>query len=171
MKTYHTYPTPIGPILIASDGVSITAVRRAFDNSDYSAFCVGENQKTALTDKAAGQLQEYFSGKRREFDLPLSPHNSKSTAFQRAVWGALLSVPYGETASYKAIAEKVGSPKASRAVGMANNKNPIWIIIPCHRIIGADGGLVGYGGGLDMKKRLLDLERGVLPCGSNPEIP
>lgn len=107
--------------------------------------------------EAQTQLREYFDGKRREFDLPLSP---KGTDFQKAVWKALLTIPYGETRSYGQIAAMVGNPKASRAVGMANNRNPISIIVPCHRVVGADGGLVGYGGGLDKKEFLLKLERG-----------
>lgn len=102
------------------------------------------------------QLDEYFLGRRKEFDFPI---RMKGTPFQQKVWAALLEIPYGETRSYKDIAEAVGSPKAYRAVGMANNANPIFIAVPCHRVIGANGSLVGYGGGLDMKKALLELEK------------
>jgi methylated-DNA-[protein]-cysteine S-methyltransferase len=101
------------------------------------------------------QLAAYFSGELRDFDLPLDPHG---TEFQRAVWRALLEIPYGETRSYSEIAQRVGRPAAVRAVGSANGSNPIAIIVPCHRVIGASGKLVGYGGGLPMKRMLLDLE-------------
>ena len=113
-------------------------------------------KKTPLLLECERQLEEYFSGKRAVFTLPLAP---KGTPFQRQVWQALLTVPYGETRSYGQIAKQVGREKAARAVGGANHNNPISILIPCHRIIGADGSLWGYGGGLDKKKALLDLER------------
>ena len=104
-------------------------------------------------------LKEYFDGKRREFDLPLK---FEGTDFQKKAWNALLTIPYGQTRSYKEQAEAVGNKKACRAVGAANGKNPISIIVPCHRVIGTDGSLIGYGGGLEMKKSLLDLERRVI---------
>lgn len=110
----------------------------------------------ALGKEAVHQLQEYFAGERTVFDLPLAP---SGTDFQRSVWDALCEIPYGETRSYKEIAEAIGNPKACRAVGMANNRNPISIVIPCHRVIGANGDLVGYGGGLDKKVWLLQLEK------------
>lgn len=152
MMNYYIYEIELYKILIASDENIITCVKciETFD---------GVKKASALTDKAAKQLDEYFTGKRRIFDLPLNP---QGTEFQKAVWNALLTVPYGETASYKQIAERIGNPKACRAVGIANNKNPIWIIIPCHRIIGAGGQLVGYGGGLEMKEKLLKLEKSLL---------
>lgn len=106
-------------------------------------------------DSAREQLVEYFNGNRQEFDLPL---DLIGTDFQKSVWRALLNIPFGKTASYKDIAIRVGNPKATRAIGMANNKNKIPIIIPCHRVIGADGRLVGYGGGLHIKEKLLRLE-------------
>ena len=115
-----------------------------------------EGPETPLLSRAFTQLEEYFAGRRRVFDLPLKP---EGTPFMRQVWQALLTVPYGHTASYKDIAEAIGNPKACRAVGMANNRNPISIVIPCHRIVGSNGALVGYGGGLDLKERLLRLER------------
>lgn len=99
---------------------------------------------------------EYFNGQRKSFDLPLNP---KGTEFQKKVWNALLNIPYGSTCSYKDIAVNIGNEKACRAVGGANNKNPIFIIIPCHRVIGKNGSLVGYGGGLDIKLKLLELEQ------------
>lgn len=105
---------------------------------------------------AAEQLCDYFSGARKAFDLDLL---LEGTAFQKKVWNALTAIPYGETRSYKEVAESVGQPKAVRAIGGANNRNPIPIIIPCHRVIGSDGSLVGYGGGLDRKEQLLRLEK------------
>jgi methylated-DNA-[protein]-cysteine S-methyltransferase len=118
---------------------------------------VGEVKDTPLLNRAAKQLEEYFAGKRKAFDLTLAP---KGTDFQRAVWNELIKIPYGETKSYGEIAKAVGNPKAARAVGMANNRNPISIIIPCHRVIGASGDLVGYGGGLHIKAALIEHEKG-----------
>jgi len=112
--------------------------------------------ETPVIKKAAAQIEEYLSGKRKRFTLPLVMHG---TEFQLAVWRALQDIPYGETRSYKEIAAAIGRPKAVRAVGMANNCNPISIIVPCHRVIGHDGSLVGYGGGLPLKQRLLNLEK------------
>jgi methylated-DNA-[protein]-cysteine S-methyltransferase len=115
-----------------------------------------EVYETPLLKEAARQLEGYFAGELKEFTLPLSP---EGTEFMKRVWAALCDIPYGKTASYKDIAEKIGAPKAARAVGLANNRNPIPVIIPCHRVIGADGSLTGYAGGLDMKQKLLDLEK------------
>jgi methylated-DNA-[protein]-cysteine S-methyltransferase len=112
-------------------------------------------EETELLRNAARQLREYLAGKRRIFELPLAP---EGTPFQRSVWDGLLAIPYGETRSYGEIARSVGNPRACRAVGMANNRNPIPVFIPCHRVVGSDGSLVGYGGGLDIKERLLRLE-------------
>ncbi|MDO5037204.1 MAG: methylated-DNA--[protein]-cysteine S-methyltransferase [Tissierellia bacterium] len=112
-------------------------------------------EKTPLTQEAFRQLMDYFKGQRRTFSLPLK---MEGTPFQREVWEALLKIPYGQTWSYKDLAQAVGRPRAYRAVGGANNKNPIAIIVPCHRVIGADGSLVGYGDGLETKAYLLDLE-------------
>ncbi len=112
--------------------------------------------ETKLIKEAHKQLEEYLNKKRKEFELPLLP---QGTEFQLKVWNALKEIPYGQTCSYKDIAIKAGNEKASRAVGMANNRNPIAIFIPCHRVIGANGKLVGYAGGLDIKEKLLDLER------------
>lgn len=117
----------------------------------------GEKEKTEVIKKTIKEVSEYLEGERKHFTIPLKFYG---TEFQKKCWNALLEIPYGETRSYKDIAERVGSPKGYRAVGMANNKNPISIIAPCHRVIGSDGKLVGYGGGLDLKKKLLDLEKG-----------
>ena len=111
---------------------------------------------TPLLQAAMAQLEEYFRGERTQFSLPLAP---KGTLFQREVWQELTRIPYGETITYRQLAERLGRPKASRAVGHANGKNPIWIIQPCHRVVGSDGSLTGYAGGLAMKQALLDWER------------
>jgi methylated-DNA-[protein]-cysteine S-methyltransferase len=152
MRNVWHYDSPIGRIGIAETDGAVSHV--FFENDGAPAdFSPAE---TPLILRTAAQLAEYFGGKRRVFDVPLSP---RGTDFQLAVWKALQSIPFGETRSYKEIAGLVGNPKAGRAVGMANNRNPIAILIPCHRVIGADGSLVGYGGGLPAKRFLLDLER------------
>ncbi len=112
-------------------------------------------KKTELTEAVYGQLAEYFRGKRQSFDFP---YRLKGTPFQKKVWSALESIPYGQTRSYKEIAIEIGHEKAARAVGMANNKNPMTIVVPCHRVIGSDGRMVGYFGGISMKRDLLQLE-------------
>ena len=150
-NTYYIYDSPFGKITIESDGQAITSVKTQSHTEP-----IGEKKASTLTDIAAIQLDEYFAGKRKKFDIPLNPHG---TAFQLSVWKALQAIPYGKTRSYKQIAQAIGNPKACRAVGLANNKNPIWIIIPCHRVIGADGALTGYGGGLKMKEKLLAIEK------------
>jgi len=106
------------------------------------------------------ELDEYFAGERRDFSVPL---DLRGTEFQLACWHALLKIPYGETRSYKHIAQAIGHPQACRAVGMSNNRNPVAIIVPCHRVIASSGSLCGYGGGLDLKRKLLDLEQASLP--------
>ncbi|MDR2131993.1 MAG: methylated-DNA--[protein]-cysteine S-methyltransferase [Clostridiales Family XIII bacterium] len=144
--------SPVGRIGIAEDGGAVTHL--FFENEPApEGFALAE---TPLLRRAATQLSEYFEGARTAFELPLAP---RGTEFQLSVWGALREIPWGETRSYKDIAARVGKPRAYRAVGMANNRNPIAIIIPCHRVIGAGGDLVGYGGGLSTKRFLLELER------------
>ena len=138
--------TPIGPLTLEADENAVTAIR-------FSAG--GAQDASPLLDAAEAQLREYFAGARRTFDLPLAPHG---TAFQQRVWAALRTIPYGETRTYGELAAAIDSPNASRAVGMANHRNPIPIIIPCHRVIGANGTLTGYAGGLEIKRRLLALE-------------
>jgi methylated-DNA-[protein]-cysteine S-methyltransferase len=135
---------------IADNGSAIIGL--FFDRKRFSGL---KKAETPLIQKAAAQIKEYFEGKRKQFKLPLALHG---TEFQLAVWHALQDIPYGETRSYKEIAASIGRPKAVRAVGMANNRNPISIIVPCHRVIGHDGKLVGYGGGLPLKQYLLELE-------------
>ena len=143
--------SPVGPLtLVERDGA---LVRLSF--GAYGA----DEPATPLLARAAEQLREYFAGERREFDLPLAP---RGTEFQLACWRALTEIPYGETRSYGEQAARIGRPDRARAVGAANGANPIAIIQPCHRVIGADGSLVGFGGGLETKRRLLDLEAGIL---------
>lgn len=171
--------TPIGIICIEADEEAVTALY--FDRDYEEQYNLTETfgaeaevfdrtrssidiqflkePETELLKKAGDQLTEYFQGKRKVFDLPLKP---AGTEFQKKVWSALCTIPYGQTRSYGEIAAQIGSPKACRAVGGANNKNPIMIFIPCHRVIGADGSLVGFGGGLYAKKYMLDLEKGEL---------
>lgn len=150
MKNAFFYESPIGKIVIKDNGAEITDIDLVGDE-----ICFDNFSETSLIKEAAKQLDEYFSGKRTSFDLPLNP---KGTEFQKSVWKALCDIPYGETRTYKEVAEAVGNPKAARAVGMANNKNPIMIIIPCHRVVGSNGSLVGYAGGIDIKRTLLSIE-------------
>lgn len=152
MKNIYFYQTEIGRIGIAEDGTSITDL---FFNEKVLPSDIKEKE-TDLLKQAAQQLQDYLSGKRKEFELPLAP---MGTGFQQKVWKALEEIPFGETRSYGDIAKSIGQPTAARAVGMANNKNPILIFIPCHRVIGAGGSLVGYAGGLEVKKHLLAIEK------------
>lgn len=153
MKCHADYDTELGKLTLEEEDGALT--RLEFGQRDLP----GEARETPLLQEAHRQLKEYLAGKRTAFDLPLKP---QGTPFQQAVWKALLDIPYGQTATYGQIAAKVGNPKACRAVGMANNRNPIAVIIPCHRVIGADGGMTGYGGGLPIKRMLLDLENGHL---------
>jgi methylated-DNA-[protein]-cysteine S-methyltransferase len=134
-----------------SQGKAITGV--FFGKQQHTDFIKAE---TPLIKKTATQIDEYLAGKRKQFTVPIMLHG---TEFQLAVWKALQSIPYGETRSYKEIAALIGRPKAVRAVGMANNRNPVSIIVPCHRVIGSDGSLTGYGGGLPLKQYLLELEQ------------
>ena len=151
---YTTIDSPIGELLLAGEDDALCAlhmdgkpsVRWARDDGAFPA--------------AREQLAEYFAGHRRDFDLELE---LAGTPFQREVWAALREIPYGETISYGELARRVNRPWASRAVGAANGRNPVAIIVPCHRVIGSDGTLTGYGGGLERKRTLLELERGVLP--------
>lgn len=148
---YGIYDTLCGQITIASSGGVITAVQFG-KHTEFGA----REQKTELTDEAAIQIDEYFSKGRKSFDIPLAING---TEFQKQVLRAIRDIPYGETRTYKEIAQKIGRPSASRAVGMASNKNSILLMIPCHRVIGSNGTLVGYAGGIDMKAKLLRLER------------
>ncbi len=144
----------MGAITIFSDGVYITGI--AFEYERYPIRREGaEPSNAAILLDAERQLAEYFGGWRTAFDLPVK---APGTAFQQQVWAALQEIPYGHTISYGGLAERLGNPKAVRAVGSANGHNPIAIVVPCHRVIGANGSLTGYGGGLERKKFLLELE-------------
>lgn len=145
------FQTLLGLIGISEREGAITALFFAKDNQIST-----DGQTTPPLEEAKKQLLEYLEGTRKVFDLPLA---AEGTDFQKTVWKALRSIPYGETQSYKQIAEMIGQPDASRAVGMANNKNPILIITPCHRVISSDGKLVGYAAGVDIKEKLLELEK------------
>ncbi|MFI3319949.1 MAG: methylated-DNA--[protein]-cysteine S-methyltransferase [Rikenellaceae bacterium] len=148
---FARYQTALGKIKIGYKDEHITLI--AFTNS---SDCLGEDSAPCkLTDLVAEQINHYLQGNLKTFDLPIS---IEGTEFQKRVWHALLDIPYGETRSYKEIATAIGDPKASRAVGMANNRNPLLLVIPCHRVIGANGSLTGYAGGLEIKRALLQLE-------------
>ena len=146
---YRSYP--IGTLALMDDGTGLSRVFFCQSGSDRPA----PQGETELTRWAAAELDEYFSGRRTAFTVPLSP---RGTPFQLAVWAALRAIPFGQTRTYGEIAAGVGRPKAARAVGMANHRNPIAILIPCHRVVGRSGGLVGYAGGLEVKRALLELE-------------
>ena len=148
----YFYNTDLGRIGIAERSGRITALYFEGEGvPEKTEVC-----ETAVLKEAAAQLKAYLAGYRRNFSLPLEP---VGTPFMQSVWRALCDIPYGTTVSYKEIAAAVGKPKASRAVGMANNRNPLPVFIPCHRVVGASGALVGYGGGLDIKIKLLETEK------------
>jgi methylated-DNA-[protein]-cysteine S-methyltransferase len=152
--TFTTISSPVGRLTLVAAGDHLVGLY--FDDDPHAAPA----RATATRDDrrlraATTQLEEYFAGTRTAFDLPLAPVGS---AFQKKVWAALRRIPFGETASYGQIARAIGKPAASRAIGGANHRNPIAIIVPCHRVIGADGSMTGYGGGLRRKRLLLDLE-------------
>lgn len=151
-----TVMTPLGLVYVGSDGDAVTEVYFTEEPVNSSTSC-------AVVDRALEQLKEYFAGERQHFDLPLA---AEGTAFQQSVWSQLQAIPYGQLASYKDVAHAVDNPKGVRAVGMANNRNPISIVIPCHRVVGSNGSLTGYGGGLDKKEWLIALEK----AHSGPEL-
>ena len=153
---YTLMPSPVGTLLLAGQGNALALIRFGADDPAQGpdpAWVRGDDAFAA----AKAQLAEYFDGRRRHFDLPLRP---TGTPFQLAVLEALQTIPYGETKSYAAIAAQIGRPRAVRAVGAANGRNPLPIVIPCHRVIGSDGSLTGFGGGLAAKRHLLALEAG-----------
>jgi methylated-DNA-[protein]-cysteine S-methyltransferase len=152
---YCYLDTPIGTLLIAGDDQTIRQIHFPKNGQPTSPEPDWSASARGAIAEAARQLQEYFAGRRVEFDLLLAP---EGTEFQRTVWRRLQEIPYGETISYGELAKRVGNPKASRAVGAANGSNPIPIVIPCHRVIGASGKLTGFGGGLPTKEHLLALE-------------
>ena len=142
----------IGRLRLVSDGTHLVSIE--FDGRHLLQVQDRENSDAVL-EACARQLEEYFAGTRHRFDLPLA---TQGTDFQRSVWAQLTQIPHGEVCSYKDIAVAIGKPKAVRAVGAANGRNPIPIVVPCHRVIGSDGSLTGFSGGIELKKRLLELE-------------
>ena len=153
MTDYAIVDSPIGELLLTAEDGLVTGLH-------FSPFAIDPSWRhdPGALDTAATQLEEYFAGERTEFELELAPHG---TEFQQRVWAMLREIPYGETTTYGTLAHELGNPRTVRAVGLANGRNPIAVIIPCHRVIGADGSLTGFGGGLDRKRALLDLEAGV----------
>jgi O-6-methylguanine DNA methyltransferase len=164
METLYFFRTPssVGPLFLAASAKGL--VRLEFDArvQRMNPRTVQLQESREALNPYLEQLNEYFAGERREFSVPL---DLRGTEFQLQCWRALLDIPYGETRSYGDVARAIGYPHAFRAVGMSNNRNPIAIVVPCHRVIAADGSLCGYGGGLEIKRKLLDLEQAKLPAG------
>lgn len=157
METYRTSETiesPVGPLVLATSSKGLTHLLFGH-RCETSPLGDASGAGQALLEQTKAELQEYFAGSRSTFEIPLAP---TGTAFQCEVWAALQTIPFGKAMSYRELAGRVGRPKAMRAVGAANGRNPISIIVPCHRVIGADGSLTGYGGGLPAKELLLKLE-------------
>ncbi|MBW0012045.1 methylated-DNA--[protein]-cysteine S-methyltransferase [Mycobacterium sp.] len=154
MIRYRIVDSPIGPLTVAGRDSILTNVRMV--DQTYEPSRADWSPDPWAFGGVVEQLNAYFAGELTDFDIELDP---RGTEFQRRVWNALLTIPYGETRSYGAIAEQIGAPGCARAVGWANGHNPIAIVIPCHRVIGANGSLTGYGGGLDRKRSLLELEK------------
>ncbi len=152
---YTQLGSPIGTLLLVSEDSRLSQITFAKDGHPAMPNAEWREDAAALKETIR-QLRAYFAGKLETFDLPLAP---EGTPFQQKVWGELLKIPYGNTTSYGELAKRIGNPKASRAVGLANGSNPIPIVIPCHRVIGSNGKLTGYGGGLPIKEKLLALER------------
>lgn len=156
MRVHYCYmESPVGDLLLAGEGASVNLIAFPKESRNLLIRSDWRNDREALREPIR-QLEDYFSGRRKAFDLELAP---EGTEFQLDVWQALQKIPYGETVSYGELARIVGKPKAARAVGGAVGRNPLPIVIPCHRVIGSDGSLVGFGGGMEIKKTLLSLER------------
>lgn len=153
------HPTPLGPICLLADETGLCGA--FFADARPGAPQPTPGEPGPVLWQAARQLDEYFAGRRQTFDLALSP---RGTAFQRAVWDALAHIPYGETRTYAQVAAMIGRPNACRAVGSANRANPLWVFLPCHRVVRADGAPGGYAGGVQRKQWLLALEQGRTPC-------
>ena len=156
MKRYTHLPSPLGTVLVTSVDGKLTRLYLDCDEEPVGNDWIEDR---AAFEHLAAQLDEYWRGELTEFDVPMSP---VGTDFQKQVWAALREIPYGTTVTYGAIADRIGKPSAVRAVGRANGSNPIAVIVPCHRVIGANGSLTGYAGGIDKKAKLLELERGRL---------
>ena len=149
----HVISTEIGPLTLVADGEALVGLHFGDGGTHLSERT--ERGDIPLLRKAARQLEEYLRGERRDFDVPL---RMEGTDFQRLVWNALRTIPYGETRTYAEVAAQIGRPRAVRAVGGANHRNPLPLFVPCHRVVGSDGTLVGFGGGLEIKRRLLEIE-------------
>jgi O-6-methylguanine DNA methyltransferase len=156
---YLRTPSPVGPLFLAASTKGLVRLEFEGREQKLNRSAMDLQESSSALSPYLQELSEYFAGKRREFSFPL---DLRGTGFQLACWRALLEIPYGETRSYRDIAQAIGHPHAFRAVGMSNNRNPIAIIVPCHRVIASSGSLCGYGGGLDIKRKLLDLEQGNL---------
>ena len=158
-RRYEIVPAPIGKLLLIADGPVLRELRFA---GSWEAGDIAPDWRRGgdVLARAEAQLDEYFAGNRREFDVPLAPDG---TEFQHRVWHTLRAIPFGVTISYAELARRLGEPSAIRAVGAANGRNPIPVIIPCHRVIGSDGSMIGFGGGIELKKRLLQMEQMALP--------
>lgn len=154
MKECLTVSSPVGPLTLVASAEALYAIRFG---AEIPGGCIRRTETDALPllRQAARELGEYFAGSRRDFTLPLAP---QGTPFQQAVWTALRTIPYGQTFTYRQIAARIGRPRSCRAVGMANHRNPLPIVIPCHRVVGSGGALTGYAGGLPVKEFLLNLE-------------
>lgn len=157
MMRYREFDSPLGAMLAVSDGGALCGLYFV-NGRDAPRVRADWRQDPAAPpfDRLATELDEYWAGARRRFDIPI---RLEGTPFQRAVWAAIAGIPYGETVSYRELAERIGRRAAVRAAGAATGRNPVSIVVPCHRVVGADGSLVGYGGGLDRKRALLELER------------
>ncbi|MEV0169992.1 methylated-DNA--[protein]-cysteine S-methyltransferase [Streptomyces sp. NPDC050803] len=167
MRRHTVLDSPYGPLtLVADDGV-LCGLYMTEQRHRPPQETFGERDERPFG-PAADELEAYFAGELKEFTLEL---RLNGTPFQRSVWEQLRAIPYGETRTYGDLADALGNPRASRAVGLANGKNPIGIIVPCHRVLGADGSLTGYGGGLDRKRRLLDFEQGTAPLEDTRPAP
>jgi methylated-DNA-[protein]-cysteine S-methyltransferase len=167
---YCLLPSPLGKVVVAGDGEGLRWLE--FQRRRDGAFRIPrdweEDPSFPLFRRMGEQLEEYFDGRRRSFSLPLAP---SGTPFQKRVWAKLQEIPYGKTISYSELARRAGRPSAIRAAGAANGKNPISIVIPCHRVVGKSGSLTGYGGGLAKKRALLELEGALLPTHLRPGLP
>jgi methylated-DNA-[protein]-cysteine S-methyltransferase len=160
-RSHTVTDSPVGPLTLVAAAGALVGLAMSVQRHPPAPGWLGEladDQDSEPLAEASRQLTEYFDGERTEFDLPLA---MEGTPFQRRVWAALLEIPYGQTVSYGQLADRIGQPSASRAVGLANGRNPIGIIVPCHRVVGADGSLTGYGGGIDRKRYLLAHEQRV----------
>jgi methylated-DNA-[protein]-cysteine S-methyltransferase len=163
-RTHAVLDSPIGPLTAVAVGGSLCGLYMDLQRHRPAQETFGhpaDDTSAAPFGAVAEQLKAYFDGELTEFDVPIS---MLGTPFQRRVWAALQEIPYGETVSYGELAAEIGNPSASRAVGLANGRNPISVIVPCHRVVGAGGDLTGYGGGLERKRYLLDFERGRTPA-------